>query len=483
MRQLESSWQPHGVRRTLSLWGFFNVGFGAVIGSCWLLLVGDWMVRGGGPTAVIVAFLLGMLLMLPVASVFGEIAAAVPFAGGPAQVVAKTYGERAAFVAEWAFVLGNGVVPLWDALMVSYIVSHVLGALPDFGWVNAVCLYEIAGSKVYLVPALCGMVAPFVVGSLGLRNDFSAERLQSLLSALQLFGMIVVLAVAAFYGSADNALPTFAVAAGSPAGVTDAHSLFDGVLSVLVITPFFYAGFDAIPQRANEAAEGVNWNKFGKVIVLTLLASAGFYIVTTYSFGTIVPWTTFVRYELPAFAVLRSTNLVAFMAVVIVAMFCPLGPMNSFIGATASVLAAMAQRGRLPRVVGQVDPKTGTYRMAYLVVFVVAMVGPLLGAGLLAPLSRVASLALSLSYLMTSLACLHMRVHQPELRRPFKVPGGTAGIVCSCVTSAFCVALMVLPISPAALSPYEWAIVGAWVVFALALALLEGRVASTVQTA
>lgn len=466
MAQLEDTWRTPSVRRTLSLWGFFNVGFGAVIGSCWLLLVGDWMVEGGGPTAVIVAFLVGMLLMLPVASVFGEISAAVPFAGGPAQVVGQIYGGRAALVAEWAFVLGNGVVPLWDALMVSYIVSHVLAAVLGFGWVNAIYLYEVMGSKVYLVPALCGMAAPLVVGSRGLRNDFSAERLQSFLSAFQLFGMIVVLAVAAFYGSADNALPTFAVAAGSPTGVTRAHDLLDGVLSVLVVTPFFYAGFDAIPQRANEAAEGVNWNKFGKVIVMTLLASAGFYIVTTYSFGTIEPWTTFVRYKLPAFVVLRKTNLVAYAAVVVVAIFCPLGPMNSFIGATASVLATMAQRGHLPRAVGDVDAKTGVYRSAYIVVVCVAMMGPFLGYGLLAPLSRVASLALSLSYLMTSMACLRMHVRQPDLRRPFKVPGGMAGIACSCVTSAACVALMTVPASPAALSPQEWAIVGVWCVFA-----------------
>ena len=41
--------------RALSLWGFFNVGFGAVIGSCWLLLIGDWMIEGGGPVSVVAA--------------------------------------------------------------------------------------------------------------------------------------------------------------------------------------------------------------------------------------------------------------------------------------------------------------------------------------------------------------------------------------------------------------------------------------------
>ena len=466
MAELHSVRQPSVTRRTMTLWGFFNVGFGAVIGSCWLLLVGDWMVEGGGPTAVVVAFLLGMLLMLPVASVFGETAAAAPFAGGPAQVVGTIHGNGAALVAEWAFVLGNGIVPAWDALIVSYIVSRVVGSLPGMEWVNGVLLYSIAGSDVYLVPALCGIGTVLMVGSLSLRNDFSSERLQSLLSVLQLFGMIVVVAVAAVYGSADNAMPMFAPVTDSPAGSTHAKNMLEGVLSVLAVTPFFYAGFDAIPQRADEAAEGVNWNKFGKVIVMTLLASAGFYLVTTYCFATIEPWTDFVGDDLPAFAVLRQTNMVAFAAMVVVALFCPLGPMNSFVGATSSVIVSMARRGHLPECLTHADPRTGAPKMACSVVIVAAMLGPLLGTGLLGPLSRVASFALSSSYLLMSAACLQMRVSMPRLRRPFRVPGGVAGMVGACIASAACVAVMVLPMSPAALSTTEWCIVVCWIVFA-----------------
>lgn len=59
--------------------------------------------------------------------------------------------------------------------------------------------------------------------------------------------------------------------------------MFAGIISVLVMTPFFYAGFDTIPQQAEEAAEGLDWNKFGRVISLALLASGGFYMVCIYS--------------------------------------------------------------------------------------------------------------------------------------------------------------------------------------------------------
>lgn len=38
-----------GMKKTLSLWNFFTIGFGAIIGTGWVLQVGDWMVVGGGP--------------------------------------------------------------------------------------------------------------------------------------------------------------------------------------------------------------------------------------------------------------------------------------------------------------------------------------------------------------------------------------------------------------------------------------------------
>ena len=35
-----------GMKKTLSLWNFFTIGFGAIIGTGWVLQVGDWDGRG-----------------------------------------------------------------------------------------------------------------------------------------------------------------------------------------------------------------------------------------------------------------------------------------------------------------------------------------------------------------------------------------------------------------------------------------------------
>ena len=46
-----------GMKKTLSLWNFLTIGFGAIIGTGWVLQVGDWMVVGGGPVPAMIAFL------------------------------------------------------------------------------------------------------------------------------------------------------------------------------------------------------------------------------------------------------------------------------------------------------------------------------------------------------------------------------------------------------------------------------------------
>ena len=57
-----------GMKKTLSLWNFFTIGFGAIIGTGWVLQVGDWMVVGGGPVPAMIAFLLGAIgsALLPI---------------------------------------------------------------------------------------------------------------------------------------------------------------------------------------------------------------------------------------------------------------------------------------------------------------------------------------------------------------------------------------------------------------------------------
>lgn len=51
---MSASNQKGSMQKTLSLWNFFTIGFGAIIGTGWVLMVGDWMIIGGGPVAAMI---------------------------------------------------------------------------------------------------------------------------------------------------------------------------------------------------------------------------------------------------------------------------------------------------------------------------------------------------------------------------------------------------------------------------------------------
>ena len=99
-----------GMKKTLSLWNFFTIGFGAIIGTGWVLQVGDWMVVGGGPVPAMIAFLLGAIFLVPVGAVFGELTAAIPISGGIVEYVDRSFGRTLSYITGWLLATGSGIL-------------------------------------------------------------------------------------------------------------------------------------------------------------------------------------------------------------------------------------------------------------------------------------------------------------------------------------------------------------------------------------
>lgn len=461
-----------GMQKTLSIWNFFTIGFGAIIGTGWVLLVGDWMIIGGGPIAAIIAFLLGAIFLLPIGAVFGELTAAIPISGGIVEYVDRTFGKNVSYITGWFLALGNGILCPWEAIAISTLVTDMFGDLLPF--LRSVRLYTILGADVYLIPTIIALGFACYVIFLNFKGASSAAKLQAFLTKALLGGMLLAMVISFVKGGPSHILPAFTQVEG-PGTSTGAGNMLAGIISVLVMTPFFYAGFDTIPQQAEEAAEGLDWNKFGKVISMALLASGGFYMICIYSFGTIIPWTDFIKNSVPALACLRDINMILYVAMLVIATLGPMGPMNSFFGATSRIMLAMGRKGQLPASFAEIDAKSGAPKMSNLILAILTIVGPFLGKNMLVPLTNVSALAFIFSCTMVSFACLRMRRTEPDLKRPYKVPGGKLGIGFACFAGSLIIALMVVPMSPAALKPVEWAIVVGWLVVGLILRALTAK--------
>ena len=116
-----------------------------------------------------------------------------------------------------------------------------------------------------------------------------------------------------------------------------------------------------------------------RLVSLALLAAGGFYMVCIYSFGTILDWHEFVKSPVPALACLKGINMLLYLAMLVIATLGPMGPMNSFYGATSRIMLAMGRKGQLPEKFAEVDPKSGAPKLACAVLGVITVIGPFLG--------------------------------------------------------------------------------------------------------
>lgn len=459
------------VKKTLSNFDYFNIGFGAIVGIGWVLMVGDWVLLGGGPLAAIIAFIIGGFSLLPIGAAFAELTTAMPISGGIVEYVERAFGKKASFVAGWLLVFGDGVVCPWEALIVSSILTELVAGY--FPWLKSIELYEIFGAKVYFWPLIFGLAMAGYVILQNFKGASHMARLQKFLTRMLFLGMSIAMIVSIVRGGTQNFYPLFKHVVG-PTTQTGGYDFWTAMLSVLVLTPFFYTGLDTIPDQAEEAKEDINWKNFGRVIGATLIASAIFYTICIYSFSTIIKWTDFIKMPIPALAVLKDINIYLAISMMCIAILGPLGPMNSLFSATSRIILAMGRKKQLPNTFSKLDSK-GTPRSANILLAILTISGPFLGYHMLLPLTEVAGLAFILPCTMVTAACLKFRYEYPDLKRPYKVPGGKVGIWLGIIIGTVLCALLIVPISPVALDFKEWIILGSWIIFGAILYIISKK--------
>ena len=72
--------RPTSLRQSLGALEYFTFGFGSIVGAGWLVVIDDWL-RRGGPGGAMLGFLAGALLFLPIAHTYGRLVRLIPDAG------------------------------------------------------------------------------------------------------------------------------------------------------------------------------------------------------------------------------------------------------------------------------------------------------------------------------------------------------------------------------------------------------------------
>ncbi len=241
-----------------------------------------------------------------------------------------------------------------------------------------------------------------------------------------------------------------------------------GALSVFMTTPFWFAGFNTIPQLMEEKAPGVPLEVVGRTLLLAIAAAGVFDCMVVLATSMTMPWPQLVRLDLPAasaFAAGLHSPLLA-KTVLAAALLGLLTTWNAVFLCASRVLFSLSRARLLPRAFERIHGSYGSPSIAVVFTGVVASGLVLLGRGALLHLVNVAATCLASCFLMTSLAVVRLRSMSPEADRPYSVPGGRSTAVAAACGSLFMLLLSLqLPYRGAGGKiPIEWVLFASWAV-------------------
>ena len=439
--------------KVLSMWDILVIAFGAMIGWGWVVSSGDWIERGGVIGAML-GFVIGGVMIFFIGLTYAELTSAMPQCGGEHVFSHRAMGPYGSFVCTWAIIFGYVSVVCFEACALPTIIAYLY---PPFlqGY-----LYTVNGFAIYATWLVTAMVCAILITALNIVGTKTAANLQTVLTVIIGAAGILLIVGSLFSGNVSNL-------DGQMFEGDSAGSILNAILKVALTTPFFFIGFDVIPQAAEEISGSLK--KVGKMLILSIVLAVCFYALVIFAVGYVLN-----RSEIAA-AVGSASGLVTADAmekafhssvmakVVIVGGLCGIvTSWNSFLIGASRAMYSMAKSYMIPTTFGKLHPKHKTPVNSLLLIGVISVLAPLLGRSMLVYAMDAGNFACCTAYCMVALSFLILRKKEPDMERPYKIRHAHFVGVMAVIMSGAMVILYIIPGTGVTLAPIEWGILVAW---------------------
>ena len=414
-----------------------------MIGVGWVTAMGSWL-ETAGPGGTIIAFAIGGGLMLLIGLCYAEVTSILPVAGGEVAYAYKSFGVGKAFVVGWFLTFGYLSVSSFEAVSVGKVISYLIPQIDHWP------LYVIAGEQVYFSHLLIAGIFTLSITLINLRGVQSSSKFQTWLTFIFIGCVIIFIATAFLFGDLKYLNPLFGSTLASPLA---------GIMAVMVTVPFWFVGFDTIPQSAEEAQENISPRTLGVLILLSIISALAFYILLVFSTSLLGPRNELIMADLvtaEAFN-LAFTSPWLVRLVLFTALIGLVTSWNGFFLAGSRVLFALGRGRIISSKMGQANLQYQTPGNAIIFSGVITLLGSLLGRGAMLAFVNVGSFCIALAFLGVSLS--YIKLKSLHTIRPFQAPGGKFTGYVACLGAIAILLIMIVPGSQAALSwPLEWLI-------------------------
>ncbi|CDX01906.1 Ethanolamine permease [Desulfitobacterium hafniense] len=395
MSNLELNNQGKELKRVagpLLLWG---LGVGYVISGDYF----GWNfgMLAGGFWGLAIATVLMAIMYTAMCLTIAELATAIPFAGG-----AYAFG-RAALGPWGGYLAGIGVVleyVLAPAVIVNGIVGYVnvlFPGVPDWAWI-------------------IGFFAIFLA-----LNVFGAKTtltFELIMTSIAVVGLFIFAALAIPHFRLENLLdvvPNPGQSEFLPAG-------FFGIWATIPYAIWFFLAVEGLPLVSEECKDPVKDMPKGLIsAILTLLVTGAIVLFLTSGIGgaSFIGGSDSPIPDALALVFGESHSLVKILALIGLAGL--IASFNGIIFGYGRVVFSLSRAGYLPRFLSKVHPRFRTPYVALLVGGLIGAVGAILGNGDI--LIQIAVFGAVISYIMMMLSAIVLRRKNPNMPRPYKVPG------------------------------------------------------------
>ncbi len=426
-----------------------TLAFGAMIGWGWVVTAGLW-ITGAGSLGAILAFAIGGLMVIFVGLTYAELASALPLAGGEHVYSFKAMGRMASFITTWAIILGYVSVVAFEAVALPTVFEYLI---PNY---SQGYLYTIAEWDVTLTWAGVGILGSILIAWVNYRGIKFSTSIMFILTLLIIIAGILLITGSTIGGSTQNMEPLF-------------DNGMAGLLTVLIMTPFMFVGFDVIPQSAEEI--NLPQKRIGQLLIFSVVLAIVWYVSVIFGVSRILTPAELNESTLVTADAMGKAFGGSQMMSNILVLGGIGGILTSWIGfyvGGSRAIYALANAGMLPKSLGELHPRYKTPHKAILLIALLSTAAPLLGRPALVWFVDAGGLGLVVAWLMVAISFIILRKKDPEMKRPFKLPGGTTlGWVAAVMAGG--IATLYMPGMPSALGGPEWIIIGVWSVLGIIL--------------
>ena len=189
-------------RRHVGRLGYFALAFGGIVGSGWVVILGEWL-GAAGPGGAALAFGAGGITMALVCACYAELTARMPRAGAEFVYVRTSLGAIPGFLVGWFLLLNFVGLAAFEGIALVWLFSALFPSMNDTP------IYYVLGEPVGAIGLVASFGGILLLGWLNARGSGATVTFQKILT----YGFIafaVVLAVLGLsLGDFANTRPLF----------------------------------------------------------------------------------------------------------------------------------------------------------------------------------------------------------------------------------------------------------------------------------